>query len=97
MRKGGVEMDSGNARGLAEGVCDAAWTIQATLEAAGPVINQETWYRALPKADGIELTGAMGFLISSQRRDGLEMAIRAKFHTNCACYKYVGDRFQMPG
>ncbi len=98
MREGGVEMDSANARGLAEGVCDAAWTIQATLEAAGSIINQDTWYRGLatPRADNITLTGGMGYSVSPTRRDAIEYAALAKFVSNCVCFRYVTDRFRVP-
>jgi len=96
MRAGGVEMDSANARGLAEGVCDAVWTIQATLKAAGPVINQESWYKALAKASDTPLTGGMGFRISPTRRDGIEMAAPLKFFSECTCFRFVGDRFAVP-
>jgi hypothetical protein len=96
MRKGGVEMDSANARALADSVCDSVWTIQATLEAAGDVINQETWYRALAQASDTQLTGGMGFSISPTRRDGVETAIEAKFVDSCVCFRYVGNRFAIP-
>jgi hypothetical protein len=96
MREGGVEMTSGNARALAAGVCDAAWTIQATLKNAGPVINQETWYRALAKSSDTPLTGPMGFTISPAKRAGLEMAAPLKFFDPCVCFRYVGDRFAIP-
>ena len=96
MREGGIEMDSANARGLAEGVCDSVWAIQATLEAAGPVLNQETWYQGLSKIGALQLTGGMGFRVSATRRDAIEYAIRAKFIDACTCFRYVGQRFRVP-
>ena len=96
MREGGIKLDSANAKGLAEGVCDNAWTIQSTLEAAGPVINQETWYKGLAKASGTPLTGGMGFRISSTRRDGIETAAQLKFFSDCVCFKYTSSRFAVP-
>ena len=97
MREGGVEMDSGNARALAESVCDSVWTIKATLDAAGPVINQQTWYRGLAKVGSLNLTGGgTGFRVSPERRDALEYAARMKFFSDCVCFKYVSDRFRVP-
>lgn len=96
MRQGGIKMDSGNARTLAAAVCDAVWTIQATLETAGPVINQETWYRSLAKASDISLTGGVGFRISPSRRTGVEMASQLRFFSPCVCFRYVGARFAVP-
>ncbi len=98
MREGGVEMKDSNARALAEGVCDAAWTIQATLDAiSGEVINQETWYEGLARIEAmdLQLTGS-GFKITQSKRDGLEFAARMKFFDDCVCFKYVSGPFQIP-
>ena len=99
MRQGGVEMEDSNARALAEGVCDAAWTIQATLDAiSGDVINQETWYEGLARMEqmNVVLTGGRGFKITPTKRDGLEFAARMRFFEDCICFKYVSGPFDIP-
>jgi hypothetical protein len=100
MRKGGVSMDSANAKAQALGICDHVWTIQASLDAthaaANGVLNQETWYRALGRIGSLQLTHGMGFQMSPSNRDGLELAIEAKFINRCTCFRYVGKRFQIP-
>lgn len=99
MREGGVEMEDSNARALAQAVCDAAWTIQASLDAiSGDVINQETWYEGLARmeAQNVVLTGGSGFKITPSRRDGVEYAARLRFRSGCVCFKYVSDRFRVP-
>lgn len=96
MREGGVAMESANAKALAELVCNSVWTIKSTIEAAGPVINQETWYRALGRSSGLPLTLGMGFRISPSRRDAVELAARLKFYDDCICFKYVSERFRIP-
>ena len=100
MRKGGVEMDSANARALAEGVCNQVWTMVATLDAAhklgGGVVNQQTWYQGLARVGSLPLTHGMGFKVSPTNRDALEVYLQAKFYKECTCFRYVSDRFQIP-
>ena len=99
MREGGVEMNDSNARSLALAVCDAIWTIQATLDAIpGNVINQQTWYQGLARlnAMNVQLTGGMGFNITQTRRDGIEYAAQVKFFADCVCFKYTSGRFEIP-
>lgn len=99
MREGGVEMDSANARALAEGVYDNVWTVQATLDTtqkAAGALNQRTWYQSLGKVGALALTGGVGFQISPNNRDAIELAIRAKFVSKCTCFRYMGERFRVP-
>jgi hypothetical protein len=98
MRKAGVEMDSANARGIAEGVCDTAFTMEAILEAAGKTLNQDTFLRGLSRVgpEDVQPTGGMGFAVSADRRDGLAYAARMKFYDDCICFKYISDRFAVP-
>ena len=99
MREGGVEMADSNAQALAGGVCDAAWTIQATLNAIpGEVINQQTWYEALGRVRqmNVELTGGTALNVSPTRRDALELAARMKYVDGCVCFRYVSGPFQIP-
>jgi hypothetical protein len=100
MRKGGVKMDSQNAKAQALGICDHVWSIQASLDAThaayNGVLNQETWYRAIGRIGSLQLTHGMGFQVSPSNRDGLELATEAKFINSCTCFKYVGKRFQVP-
>ncbi len=100
MRKGGVEMDSANARALAEGVCNQVWTIVAELDAAqevgGGVLNQQTWYQGLGRVGSLPLTHGMGFKTSPSNRDALEVYLRAKYYGGCNCFRYVSDRLQIP-
>lgn len=98
MRRNGVKMDSANARALAEGVCDSVWTIEATLEAAGRVINQDTFLLGLDRvsSEDVTPTHGMGLAISRARHDGLASAAYLKFYTKCVCFRYVSDRFQVP-
>lgn len=98
MRRAGVEMTSGNARGLAQGICDTAFTMEATLEAAGKVLNQDTYLAGLNKVgpEDVTPTHGMGFAIGPGRHDGLKYAAHLKFYDNCICFRYITDPFLIP-
>ncbi|MGH2806761.1 MAG: hypothetical protein ACRDKT_05740 [Actinomycetota bacterium] len=98
MREAGVEMDSANARGIAEGICDTAFTMEATLEASGEVLNQDTFLAGLNKVgpDDVEPTSGMGFAIGAARHDGTAYAAHMRFYDKCICFRYISDRFAVP-
>lgn len=98
MREGGITMDSANARGIAEGVCDELWTMEATIEAAGKVVNQDTWLAGLDSIgeDDVEPTSGLGLAVGANRHDGNAYAAHLKFYDDCVCFKYISDRFPVP-
>ncbi|MGH2806760.1 MAG: hypothetical protein ACRDKT_05735 [Actinomycetota bacterium] len=98
MRKGGVNMDSANARAQALSVCDSHWTMKATLEAAGKVLNQDTFIRGLDAIDATKLdpTSGMELAFSATRHDGNAQAAFLRFFDKCVCFRYTSDRFQVP-
>ncbi|MGH7129573.1 MAG: hypothetical protein ACREIV_13470, partial [Planctomycetaceae bacterium] len=98
MRKNGVTMDSANARAQALVACDVVWMLEATLEAAGKVLNQDTFLQGLAQIgpQDAEPTSGMGLAVSATRRDGNATAAYVKFFDQCVCFRYTSGRFPVP-
>lgn len=96
MDKNGVAMTSANARAQAELVCNTLWTMDATISAAGNVINQGTFIAGLDRVGDLDLTTGTGLALSSARHDGNRLAARMKFVDQCVCFRYTTGPFAVP-
>ena len=95
MRRAGVTMDSANARGQAQIVCDTMWLIEATLNRAGPVLNQRTFLQGLQRlGEGYRPAGiGFGVSLTATRRDGLRTVANMRFFEECTCFRYVSGQY----
>ncbi|HYZ93792.1 MAG TPA: ABC transporter substrate-binding protein [Actinomycetota bacterium] len=95
MRKAGVTMDSGNAKGLAELACDTVWLIEAILNRTGSVLNQDTFLQGLQRlgADYPSAAGAFVISLSATKHDGLGTVANMKYISDCTCFRYTSRMY----
>jgi ABC-type branched-subunit amino acid transport system substrate-binding protein len=95
MRKAGVTMDSGNAKGLAELACDTVWLIEAILKRTGSVFNQDTFLQGLQRLgdDHVSAGGAFVVSLSATKHDGLGTVANMKYISDCQCFRYTSKMY----